>query len=177
MVRNLAAINRGSTKGYYLSTTRDKYRSDILQGDGWCGLQLFSFEDGKEHEVRGIVLSNSCDISTDNEHVFTPRIVFAPIIKLSAIEARFKVHQLAEDAIKSRIKSIKNQSVTNIFYLPAGTQLEEDSVAFLDDLHSIHIDQLFGKKLFTLSMAGFYLFCYKLSVHFCRLQENVDCRP
>ena len=49
----------------------------------------------------------------------------------------------------------------------------------LDDLHSMPIE-LHGQaaeKLFTLSMAGFYLFVLKLSVHFCRLHENVDRSP
>jgi hypothetical protein len=28
-------------------------------------------------------------------------------------------------------------------------------------------------KVFTLSLFGFYLFVFKLSIHFCRFQENV----
>ncbi|MYB00759.1 hypothetical protein F4X90_13945 [Candidatus Poribacteria bacterium] len=177
LLHNLESLIRGTNKGYYISAARDVSDDAVLQGDGRNGLQLYSFEDGKKHEVRGIVLSNTCDISTDNERVWVPRIIFAPIVKLSAIEARFKVHQLAEDAIKSRIKSIKNQSVTNIFYLPSGARLDEDHVVLLDDLHSMPAGKLSGEKLFTLSMAGFYLFSFKLSIHFCRLQENIDRRP
>lgn len=63
------------------------------------------------------------------------------------------------------------------FYLPADGVLEEEYVVMLDDVHSmpsnIFIEQTEKQKLFTLSMAGFYLFVFKLSVHFCRLQENV----
>ena len=58
-----------------------------------------------------------------------------------------------------------------------GGHLEEDYVVLLDDLHSIPLASHPGdQKLFTLSMAGFYLFIFKLSVHFCRLHEHVDRR-
>ncbi len=73
---------------------------------------------------------------------------------------------------------MRAQEVTNVFYLPAGGPFEEEHIVLLDNVHSMPFaahDE--GEKLFTLSMAGFYLFAFKLSVHFCRLQENVDRRP
>ena len=179
LLSNLQALNRGAEKGYYISAAKDTGPNSILQGDGWQGFQLRSFKTGKKREVRGIVLSNSCDISTDNERDIPQKLIFAPIIKLSAAIALYKKRNPAEDAIKAKIAAVKSQSVTNIFYLPAGAQLNEDYVAFLDDLHSIPTEYLLSKKnkLFTLSMAGFYLFAFKLSVHFCRLQENIDRNP
>ncbi len=177
LVRNLDALNRGTKTGYYISAAREVRADAILQGDGWCGFQLYSFDTGKRRTVRGMVLSNTCDISEENDRIIAPNIVFAPIVKLSAIEARFRDHDLTDNAVKDRIGAIKNQSVTNIFYLPAGDQLDEDHVALLDDVHSMPAtSQTDNRKLFTLSMAGFYLFAFKLSVHFCRLHENVDRR-
>ena len=35
------------------------------------------------------------------------------------------------------------------------------------------IDDNAKAKRFTLSLHGFYMFVFKLSVHFCRLHENV----
>ena len=32
-------------------------------------------------------------------------------------------------------------------------------------------------KLFILSMVGFYLFVFKLSIHFCRFREDMDRSP
>ena len=177
LVRNLDALNRGTRTGYYISKARGVGADSILQGDGWHGFQLYSFDTGESRTVRGIVLSNSCDISEDNDRAIAPKIVFTPIVKLSAIEARLGRHNLAEDAVKARIDAIKRQSVTNIFYLPKGESLREDYVALLDDVHSMPIGALAsGQRLFTLSMAGFYLFAFKLSVHFCRLHERVDRR-
>lgn len=178
LVRNLDALTRGVTTGYYIPSAREPDASSVLQGDGWQDFQLFSFEAGEKRSVRGIVLSNSCDISEDNERAIAPKVVFAPIVRLSAIETRMISKGLPENSVKDRISAIKGQSVTSMFYLPAGGQLEHEYVALLDDLHSMPITA-FSKsdKLFTLSMAGFYLFAFKLSVHFCRLHENVDRRP
>lgn len=178
LVQNLDALNRGVTNGYYISAAREPDADSMLQGDGWRGFQLFSFEAGEKRSVRGIVLSNSCDISANNERVIAPKIVFAPLVALSAIESRLIDRGFAEDAISGRITAMKSQSVTNIFYLPAGGPLDQDHIALLDDLHSMPVSAHTGsEKLFTLSMAGFYLFAFKLSVHFCRLHEKVDRRP
>ena len=178
LVRNLDALNKGVTTGYYISAAREPDANSMLQGDGWRGFQLLSFDTGKKRSVRGIVLSNSCDISRDNERVIAPKIVFAPIIRLSAIEKRFDERGLAKNAVADRIAAIRGQSVSNIFFLPSGGPLEHDHVALLDDVHSMPVaTQADCEKLFTLSMAGFYLFAFKLSVHFCRLHEKVDRRP
>ncbi|SFJ09973.1 hypothetical protein [Jannaschia pohangensis] len=178
LVENLDALSRGVTTGYYVSSARDPDANSVLQGDGWQDFQLFSFDVGEKRSVRGIVLSNSCDISADNERAIAPKLVFAPIVRLSAIQARMIARGLPEQSVKARVSAIKSQSVTSMFYLPADGLLDSDYVALLDDLHSMPI-AAFSKsdKLFTLSMAGFYLFAFKLSVHFCRLHENVDRRP
>jgi hypothetical protein len=106
-------------------------------------------------------------------------VTFAPIVKMAKLVERFKAYGLDGEKVASRLKDIKAQRVTNMFYLPADGLLDEDHVALLDDLHSIPIDvhRQSAEKLFTLSMAGFYLFVFKLSVHFCRLHENVDRSP
>ncbi|MCP4185516.1 MAG: hypothetical protein GY761_19770 [Hyphomicrobiales bacterium] len=177
-VHNLDALNRGAVAGYYISAAREPNAESMLQGDVWRGFQIYSFDTGEKRAVRGIVLSNSCDISEENDRVIAQKIVFAPIVKLSAIEARLKGLDLAEESVDGKIAAMRSQSITNIFYLPAGGPLGEDYVAFLDDIHSMPVASHAGEeKLFTLSMAGFWLFAFKLSVHFCRLRENVDRRP
>lgn len=167
----------GAQTGYYLNAAQDSYADERLQGDGWRGLPLFSFASGERQDVRGILLSNTCDVSLENDRTLPPKLVFAPIIKLSAIEARFASRGISPAQVAGKIGAIKQQIATSVFYLPAGGPLDEDYVALLDDVHSAPVsahDNDNREKLFTLSMAGFYLFVFKLSVHFCRLQENVD---
>jgi len=176
LVEGLRALSEGATNGYFFPPERDPNANDILQGDGWRGFQIFSFASGNRITVRGIVLSNSCDVSPDNQRVIPPKITFAPIVRLSKLKERFQSSGLRPDQIESRLQAIKSQSITNMFYLPADGPLDEEHVALLDDLHSmpLEVHRESAKKLFTLSMVGFYLFVFKLSVHFCRLQENVD---
>lgn len=176
LLAELKALVEGADKGYFIPAGYDGYTAEMLQGDGWRGFQVFSFKSGNVSAVRGIVLSNSCDVSQENARVLPPNVTFAPIVKLSKIVERFKAHDLDGEKVASRLTDIKAQRVTNMFYLPADGLLDEDYVALLDDLHSMPVElhRKAAEKLFTLSMAGFYLFVFKLSVHFCRLHENVN---
>lgn len=175
LVSELKALIEGAEKGYFIPAGYNNFKAEMLQGDGWPGFQVFSFKSGKAHATRGIVLSNSCDLSKDNVRVVSPRVTFAPIVKLSKIVERFETHGLDNNKVASRLTEIKAQRVTNMFYLPADGLLAEDHIALLDDLHSMPVEAYSrdAQKMFTLSMAGFYLFVFKLSVHFCRLHENV----
>jgi len=167
----------GAQTGYYLSAAQDSFANERLQGDGWRGLPLFSFASGERKDVRGILLSNTCDVSPENDRTLPPKLVFAPIIRLSLIEARFAAKGISSAHVAGKVKAIRGQIATSVFYLPAGGPLQEDYVALLDDVHSVPVSAHENdnkEKLFTLSMAGFYLFVFKLSVHFCRLRENVD---
>lgn len=175
----LKKLIEGADRGYYIPKGYDGYTAEMLQGDGWRGFKVYSFRLNDLHDARGIVLSNSCDISPENQRELPPNVTYAPIIKLSKIVERFKACGLEQDRIASRLSNIRAQRVSNLFYLPADGLLDEDHVALLDDLHSMPIDihRQAAEKLFTLSMAGFYLFAFKLSFHFCRLHENVDRKP
>jgi hypothetical protein len=82
------------------------------------------------------------------------------------------------DKIKSKIDAIKRQEVTTIFYLPsAAGSLNDDHIVLLDDVHTMPStafpNETAKVKSFTLSNIGFYLLIFKLSIHFCRLRENV----
>lgn len=177
LLKELRALADGAKNGYFIRKGYDGYTAEMLQGDGLKGFQVFSFKSSKLNRTWGIVLSNSCDVSQENVRVLSPNVVFATIVKLSKIIHRFKAHGLDAEKISDRLNSIKAQRVTNMFYLPTDGLLEEDHVVLLDDLHSMPVD-LYRKaaetKLFMLSMAGFYLFIFKISVHFCRLQEDLD---
>lgn len=179
LLADLKALIEGANKGYFIPAGYDGYTAEMLQGDGWRGFQIFSFKSGSVNAARGIVLSNSCDVSAENARVLPPNVTFAPIVKLSKIVERFEAHGLDGEKVASRLTDIKAQRVTSMFYLPADGMLDEDHVVLLDDLHSmpVEVHPKAAEKLFTLSMAGFYLFIFKLSVHFCRLHEDVDRSP
>ena len=65
-----------------------------------------------------------------------------------------------------------------MFYLPPGLRLEEEWIALFDKVvnhnaNALNFNELLKNRLFTLSDYGFYLFLFKLSIHFTRLREGV----
>ena len=181
LLDELTAISRGGTAEYLLSTYRDSFKELMLQGDGWRGFQLFLFETGDRRSVRGIVLSNSCDVDPKNARDVPARVIFAPLVKLAAFEALLKASEIGAERVAAKIAAIKSQKTSNIFYLPAGGALDEDYVVRFDDAHNMpvasHAKSEDREKLFTLSNTGFYMLVLKLSVHFCRLHEKVNRMP
>lgn len=83
LLRNLSAVSRGETASYILSEYHDEYKNQILQGDVWSGFRMRKFDSGEQVSVHGIILSNSCDINPEISRVVTPRLVFAPLTKMS----------------------------------------------------------------------------------------------
>lgn len=175
LVSELNAFNSGQQPDFFLSSYNDNFENVLLQGDCWTGFELLLFSSGVRKTVRGVVLSNSCDISSENPRDIPTRIVFSPLVKLSKYRELLDRSGLNQEKVNSKIESIKQQKTSNLFYLPAGGPLDEDSLVRLDDLYSMpSAAHRSCEKIFTLSRTGFYLFVLKLSVHFCRLQENVE---
>lgn len=171
------SLNRFPKIDYYVDNYHLVKPEEILQGDCWSSLDLIRFENCERREIKGIILSNSCDISPENERDLPTKISFAPIIKLQNYENLLRNNSIPEDRIKSVNQSIKDQKVTNKFYLPKGGSLEEDYIALLDDIQSIPFDYFKSKttkiKQVTLSQVGFYIFIFKLSIHFCRFNDKL----
>lgn len=122
--------------------------------------------------------SNSCDIDPANKRDFPPKLVFAPIIKLSRYAMLLNQNKVSHHSIDEKLGAIREQTITTLFYLPKGGKQEEEYIALLDDVHNISYQAFSTQqnrvKLFTLSQVGFYYFFLKLSVHFCRLHENIS---
>lgn len=159
---------------YYIS----RYKDEVLQGDGWFGLAAVNFESAQRQPIKGIILSNSCDIDPENRRDLPVNLTFAPIIKLSNYAALLEQHNVDSERIRSKLEAIRLQKVTSCFYLPKGGELADEYIALLDDVHSVPSSSFFTSgsrgKLFTLSQAGFYMFVVKLSLHFCRFHEEVE---
>jgi len=178
LIENLKSLGAGSHPNIYLSEYNDSLGDDLHQGDGMRGFEVFLWENSETKSARGIVLSNSCDLSASNVRDVPSRIVFAPLVKLENYKQILQRGGVDADKMDYKIESIKQQKTTNIFYLPSGGPMADEYIVRLDDVHSIpmarHLDNPKRERLFRLNMNGFYLFVLKLSLHFCRLQENVS---
>lgn len=153
---------------------------NIFQGDGLIGFQFIAFPKTEiKEEVNVIVLSNTCDIDPVNKRFFPSQICYAPIIELEKYQNILISGGVSEQRCEGHITDIKKQRITQILFLPAGANLSKDSIVFLDRINhcsnkSVEPKEVSGKRIFTLSDYGLYLFLTKLSLHFNRIQEKVD---
>ena len=157
------------------------YPNDILQGDGLNGMLLVNLPDTKIGEGKAMTISNSCDLDTSNSGLFASSICYCPIINLHKYETMLKnkYPDLSDTRIPLHIQDIRAQRVSQIFFLPSAGELQDDSFVFLDKIcncDNLSIDRatLNSRKIFTLSNYGFYLFLFKLSIHFTRIRESID---
>lgn len=176
----LAEVLKGWPRSieYYIK----RYEDEVLQGDAWTKLPIRNFATGELAHVDGIVLSNSCQIDVANDRHLPAKVTIAPLIDLEKYAALLESNGVSKDQISAKLLAIKEQRVHNIFFLPAGSDIQKDQIAMLDDVFSFPVKALdqsgkgANRKLATLGMVGFYLFVLKLSIHFCRLHENVERR-
>ena len=152
----------------------------IYQGDGLRSLLVVRIPDLIPHYLPSIILSNTCDISPDNQRFQAINVLYSPIYNLAKYR-HLLLKTWAERALQidDHIMQIKKQKVTSIFYLPAGGKLADDSFVFLDQVlfcpqTELSISNLIDDRMFTLSQYGHYLFLFKLAVHFSRARESVD---
>lgn len=144
----------------------DEHKSKLLQSDI---VECKNIYDG--HNAKVMIISNSCDNSSENERVFPICVSFVVILSLEKMKSIFEKNGKDEQSINNQIDAIKNQRVTNMFYLP------NDMVALLD--RTMHLDynkfsEAMVNKIASLSNYGFYTFLFKLSYHFTRLREGTQ---
>ncbi|HZL18304.1 MAG TPA: hypothetical protein VFG23_11215 [Polyangia bacterium] len=149
---------------------------EILQGDGWRGFVVRDFFSGDKRAVSGVVLSNSCDVAPENETNTPAHIVFAPLISVSKFEDLLRGRGKTLQQVASLLTDVRQQRLTNIFYLPAYSDVIKESMILLDDVHVHPATDFRGcdrNALFKLNQYAFYLFLMKLSIHFSRFNEKV----
>ena len=152
----------------------------LFQGDGYDSfpvVDLAHLEKGHKY-APGIIMSNTCDIDLSNKRYYPSFIMFAPIISLEKYRSVLRSNEITEDKINNHLSEVRRQKITSILYLPADSRIQE-SIVFLDKMYNIEnhfIDRntLAEHRLFSLSDYGFYLFLFKLSVHFSRIKEGIN---
>jgi hypothetical protein len=154
------------------------YQNEVLQGDAWSQLTALNFSDGAKKKIRGVVLSNSCEVDPANHSPLFPQLIFVPLLRVNTVSEFLRRRGHAEDRVINTVTAIRKQEVDRFFYFPAGAGLGDESVAWLDQVHTMPLSAFTAEpekqKLATLADASFYLFAFKLSIYFCRLHENVD---
>lgn len=160
------------------------------QGDCVIDIPFSSFNNGgfDTAYLKGIIASNTCDISPDNNRLDIPNIQFISVFSLREYIETLKVKSINQKRIDSFIDNLKGNRISNLFYLPEKKSgkdviLDESFVRFDTNVTlpiSIFTGDTYnnayapeGDRLVSFSNYGFYLFLIKLSVHYCRFREGV----
>jgi len=164
-------------------TTSLTHEENFFQGDGITYLLCVHLPDTQIRKAPVMILSNTCDTDLSNNRLMVPRIVYAPIFNLNKykevlIREHVETKKKQLQSIEGHIRDIRRQYISHIFYLPKSGKLESDSIVFFDRINNCPADTYVGEeivnqKIFTLSDYGFYIFLFKLSVHFTRIREEV----
>jgi hypothetical protein len=152
----------------------------VYQGDGIHGLLVVNLPETDIKKAPGMIFSNTCDIDERNKRLFPSTLVYSPLFNLEKyknglIESKIKDPRSIED----HISLIRKQKIAQIFYLPKGGALANESIVFFNRVNScdstfLEREKIKDMRLFTLSNYGLYLFIFKLSVHFTRITESID---
>lgn len=160
------------------------------QGDGLIDIPFPIFHEGAFQSAyfKGIIGSNTCDISPENERLEQPNVQFFAIYGLSEYLALLKNKGIVASKIETFKYNLKLNRISNLFYLPekrfAKEVLLDESFVRFDNSVTLPISIFqgdtyesayfpHGDRLFSFSNYGFYLFLVKLSVHYCRFREGV----
>jgi hypothetical protein len=155
----------------------------LFQGDGLEGLLVVNLPDTTFERGAAMLLSNTCDVSPYNKRLFASSLTYAPIFRLDGYLAALREGRsgarVDENAMRDHESKIRQQLITQIFYLPKGGLLPTACIVFLDRAISVRSetvnrDDVPKVRLFTLSDFGAWLFALKLSIHFCRIRDKVD---
>ncbi|MDX2173971.1 MAG: hypothetical protein SFY56_12685 [Bacteroidota bacterium] len=157
----------------------------FLQGDILKRINTLEWDYDNEKyiftEKPTALLSNTCDVSEENQRLNQKQALFAPVIKLSDYIDSLKELGANKEQIDSALNNIKSQTYSNIFYLPPNPINGNDYIVFLDNIFWQPSNILISKiakindeRFLCLNHFGFYLLITKLSYHFCRVPEEID---
>lgn len=158
----------------YSSVHLDK--KTVFQGDVIAELPLFDLKTQRLTSRKGIIISNTCDISEDNSRRVPNFVTWAPVLSLQSY--RNALTSDGHKGVDDHIRELRLQRVTNILFLPSLPGLDDCFVRF-DMAQSFSMDcikpaDLVSQRLASFSNYGFYLLVLKLSIHFSRVMECVD---
>lgn len=164
--------------------------SIYYQGDAILDIPFSDFQDGNFETLyfSGVIVSNTCDIASENDRMVKPNIQLSRLIDLNDLISQFRNDGHEDFKINEFISNLKGNRISNLFFLPKkevnGEIIMEDSFIKFDSNVTLPIEVFedkkydknyhpLGDRIFSFSNYGFYTFLIKLSVHYCRFREGV----
>lgn len=165
--------------------TQDTEQNVYFQGDRIVGVPFPIFKEGKYSTVLKksgfLLLSNTCDMALENKKSYETFVTLAPLELVSVLKEELLQNNVSD--VQSFIYSLKQQRISNFFYLPAShfdlltDNLHEGFFCAFDKTFHIPLKSLYKNKIEDIRVSsfshfGFYLLVTKLSYHSCRLPED-----
>lgn len=177
LFQELKAFPKNLDKRIYSS--KIKQEPYLYQGDGFLEIEIPNYIKKDFVISKGVLISNTCDVSLDNTRFYQTHFVFCPIFDLKKYKTQLESSCDDKEKVKSHIDSIRDNKATTFFFLPSCFDVNSESFIKFDCIYSLPVtnelyDKLKFNKLYSLSNYGFYLFLLKLSIHFTRVQEAVS---
>jgi hypothetical protein len=164
---------------FYLS----KPPSFFMQGDLIDSVPICNWDSDENQYVTAfssvMLMSSSCDVFDENDSLLDKEAIFTQLIPLSEYLEDLKNGGFTEDNIKSIYNGLRQQTYTNLFYLPPNPVNNKEYIIFFDKIYwhpsselKNKIQKIDDERFISLSHFGFYLLITKLSFHFCRVPEK-----
>ncbi len=158
--------------------SNDEVGKAWLQGDLLADFPYWHHEGAQMGMARAkvLVISNSCDIASDNRRSMAISMSVVPIYSSAALGSVFGSEGLSDVQINTKMDAIRKQEVASMFFLPASGNLKCDSVADFSRVQSTPFElavESAPMRLEVLSQPGHWLLLVKLAIHFCRLRDEV----
>jgi hypothetical protein len=131
-----------------------------------------------------ILISNSCDVTIENDRTINSKeALFAPIMSVADHLRLWTERGSTPQQLDNFQRTLKRQEYTNLFYLPPNPVNGKDYMVRLDKIHWVPQTQLKGviedlenNRFISLSDWGYYLFLTKITLHVCRVPEEIERR-
>ncbi|MBP8745484.1 MAG: hypothetical protein KBH86_10210 [Syntrophorhabdus sp.] len=164
---------------YSLKVFESPYQGDIINNFDLVFFQLIDDYQQTQFIENSycMLLSHTCDINVQDKSSKS-YISLVPVTDYNDFaEKRFDGY--SEQQWQDFLRSVRENKITNLLYLPDNPPQFKASVVFLDQICSVDpylLDEALSSKrsqrIASLSHVGFYYFLIKLTYHFARFDES-----
>jgi len=152
---------------YAPATFNHLAQGDIVKALPACFIDAIGNVKKAKTPLPALLLSNTCDMSADTSQPRKQRYTIVPLLPF--MEEKYNAE---------KIQSIKDNTVTDIIYLPNIPFLKGNYIAQLDMACSISSEYVHNiiqeQERSSLSQKGYYYFMAKLSLHLTRPENDVN---
>lgn len=162
-----------------ISSTYHLDDENLFQGDIIDEVEVYDSELASYIKIRAIIISNTCDITSENQRDAELPISVCYVRTLEHYKKMYREYGKSETQLNDKIAAIKKQLITNLMYIPSVSGKTPEFIVHLEKGFRLSNTQtirerLVANRLISFNNLGFYVLLNKISIHYCRFWEKVD---